>query len=35
MELSETERLFLVAKKEEIRKITEEIFDLATNPRTN
>ncbi|MEM1661626.1 MAG: hypothetical protein QXT47_00745 [Desulfurococcaceae archaeon] len=32
MELSEKERLILVEKKEEIRRLTTEILDLASNP---
>ena len=35
MELTETERLLLVAKKEDIRKLTEEILDLAINIERN
>jgi hypothetical protein len=31
MELTGKERLLLVAKKEEIRKLTEEIFELTTD----
>jgi hypothetical protein len=32
VELSERERLMLVEKKEEIRKLTIEILDMASNP---
>ena len=32
MELTEKERLMLVKKKEEIRKLTTEILDLASKP---
>lgn len=35
MELTETEKLLLVAKKEEIRKLTEDLLDLATNLEKN
>jgi hypothetical protein len=31
MEITEKERLMLVEKKEEIRKLTEEILDLGPN----
>ncbi len=31
--LTETERLLLVGKKDEIRKLTEEILDLSTCPK--
>jgi hypothetical protein len=33
MELSENERLMLVGKKDEIRKLTVEIFDLMNTPQ--
>ena len=33
MELTEKERLMLVEKKEEIRKLTLEILDIANDPR--
>lgn len=32
MELTERERLILVEKKEEIRRLTVEILDIASNP---
>lgn len=35
MELTEKERLMLVEKKAEIRKLTEEIFDLTVNLKKN
>ena len=35
MELTETERIMLVGKKEEIRKLSEEILDLATDLNKN
>jgi hypothetical protein len=35
MQLSETERLLLVGKKEEIRKLTEELLDLTARPDKN
>ena len=35
MELTEAERLMLVGKKDEIRKLTEEILELAPNPQQN
>jgi hypothetical protein len=35
MELTETERLLLVGKKEEIRKLTEELLDLTVSIERN
>lgn len=35
MELTEQERLMLVGKKDEIRKLTEKILELAPNPEQN
>jgi hypothetical protein len=35
LELTETERLMLVEKKEEIRKLTTEILDLASKPKND
>jgi hypothetical protein len=35
MELTEKERLMLVEKKKEIRKLTEELLDLTTSPEKN
>ena len=35
LELTEQERLMLVGKKDEIRKVTEEILELASNPEQN
>jgi hypothetical protein len=32
MELTETERLMLVKKKEEIQKLTSEILSITENP---
>ena len=35
MELTETERLMLVGKKDEIRTLSEELLDLVTDSKTN
>jgi hypothetical protein len=35
MELTETERLMLVGKKDEIRKLTEELLELVNSPDRN
>jgi hypothetical protein len=35
MELTEKERLLLVEKKEEIRRLTEDIFELTADLKKN